>query len=367
MPLAANGKEAIRSGYQKLARGYGSGILNGWADEPRNQQCNIGILLDLSNLAVVDIDTRDFNLMSWIKQELGDTRAVVETKKGFHLYYRASGLQGFHLRSRHNIDVKAGRGSYVVAPGSTRGDFEYRPADNVNLEEFLCRLADVPEPTAHEWSFLKGVKGGEVRWSNTNHGTSPPKVIRLGGTIQEGRRNDTVWYQAMRQARHCAVEHGHTQEGFNALLEQVQSISSEHCQVAQDGAEVDKITRSAWKYEIEGKNLIGSSVEAAAMARPKRVRELPSVAFDELDRCSVQLLAYLLSSWRDGETFPVNAPGLADTDALGLTLYAVKKGKKALSHYGYIEQVRDYIRPMPGKPGRAAHWRFTSKATGVHP
>lgn len=359
IPLHANGKDPAVKGFSGTR--YSLKTVTGWASRPSMAQGNIAILLALSGLAVVDIDCRDFNLLHWVLGELGDTPAIVETKRGWHLYYGASGLTAFHLRPRHDIDVKAGPGAYVVAPGSVRDGFEYHAQGNVTVQEFIDLLADVPSPAADDWEQLKGSEVTLSRSAQPHRPTSR-KVVKLGGTISEGCRNDTLWREAMRVCHLAANVHGHTQAGLEAALSQMDGINADHCSVALEEGELSRLTRSAWKYQIEGKNWIGLAMEAGTMQRPAHARPLPASA--QSLSCSGQaLLSYLMAHWRDTETFPVNVPGLANDNALLLSIHAIKGAKRELREQRFIVQVRDYIRPAKGQKGRAAHWRFTDRVT----
>ena len=103
--------------------------------------CNIAIVTD--GLLVIDIDRREdgdgFAHLDRLREAAGaawDAAPVVQTPSGgAHHYFRlrAEDAERWEVRSRAHVlgpasrvDVKTGAGSYIVAPGSGRGDRCYR-------------------------------------------------------------------------------------------------------------------------------------------------------------------------------------------------------------------------------------------------
>lgn len=284
-------------------RHYSEETVRQWAEAPQKAAGNIGLFMGKNRLAVVDIDADDPALLEWVLDELGQSPAIVRTRKGWHVYYRAQNLTGASLRPRHLIDIKAGPADYVLAPGSVREGHTYALVNGVDAFDFLDLLDEIPEPTPDEWRHFTGKSVMRTRAPApaTRMVRSAP-VISAGATIQEGDRNCALWRHAMRLARRISVKHGLTTTAASILCDEIQTVNSDCCNPPLDPAEVEDLTRSAWGYECAGKNFIGDAEEGA---------------------------------------------------------------KRDLIECDYIKQVRGHIRPGKSGKGRAAHFQLTQKVTGA--
>jgi hypothetical protein len=101
-------------------------------------------------LGVLDSDTREAEV--WVLQQIvhraiPDTPLVVETARGFHRYYRLTGLQALFIhRDGLTIEFKNG-GQYVVGPGSIHpGDSKagIPPGKKYCALNWSWRLEDIP-------------------------------------------------------------------------------------------------------------------------------------------------------------------------------------------------------------------------------
>lgn len=79
-----------------------------------------GIRLD--NMVVLDLDTKDDELVRHLEARFGLAAVHVETPRGRHLYYTNVGYPLPNLRAKEGllVDVKAGANHYVVGPISIR-------------------------------------------------------------------------------------------------------------------------------------------------------------------------------------------------------------------------------------------------------
>ncbi len=119
-PLAAGTKDTpVGKGPEKKASSDEKKIRD-WATKYPN--CNWALYTGVSGLAVIDIDQHNedgFASFEEWKKEVGGfprTFQVQTPSGGFHLYYKAEGVQ-CATGVRPGIDVR-GKGGYVVAPGS---------------------------------------------------------------------------------------------------------------------------------------------------------------------------------------------------------------------------------------------------------
>ena len=81
-----------------------------------------------------------------------------------------------------------------------------------------------------------------------------PLVNHQAPRIQEGERNNTLWRYCMAQARHC--------DTLDALLDVARTYAEDALDLIGrthrlTDAEITSAAMSAWRHEIEGRNLFG--------------------------------------------------------------------------------------------------------------
>ena len=101
----------------------------------------------LNGLTVIDIDERNWEHVEEVEALLGNSSFIVETGRGYHLYYR--GENRFQNPFNFDVDIKSGWNSYVVGPYSVRpdgvvyepinGDFSDPPLTDCNVSASLLR------------------------------------------------------------------------------------------------------------------------------------------------------------------------------------------------------------------------------------
>ena len=76
----------------------------------------------LSGLTVIDVDSdpKDWDHVVAVQSLLGRSSFIVETGRGYHLYYR--GEKKFKNPFAFKAEIKSGWNSYVVGPHSVRPD-----------------------------------------------------------------------------------------------------------------------------------------------------------------------------------------------------------------------------------------------------
>jgi len=119
----------------------------------------------LKGLTVIDIDERDREYIAEVESLLGKSSFIVETGRGYHLYYR--GENRFKNPFTFDVDIKSGWNSYVVGPYSLRpdgvvyepieGDFIYRPLTDCNVPVSMLR-----KPLSTERGFTPVTPNGKV-------------------------------------------------------------------------------------------------------------------------------------------------------------------------------------------------------------
>jgi Bifunctional DNA primase/polymerase, N-terminal/Primase C terminal 1 (PriCT-1) len=218
-PLSASKAPAVKgydrvgmNGSAQLAMRFAAATAAGFVAGRRNR------------ITVVDIDSTEDRLVVEIQKQFGATPLQVITPSGGrHLYYRHAG-ELRRIRPLPDVDI-LGAGN-VVAAGSVlpRGRYQLERGSLEDLER-LPRLAAT---------------------------TAPPQRARE--RVPLGKRDDTLFRRLLRRAPHC--------DDFEALLDVARTINME-CLPPMTDDEVVHVTRSAWGYEISGKNWIGRHARAS--------------------------------------------------------------------------------------------------------
>jgi hypothetical protein len=167
-------------------------------------------------ITIVDVDDRAF--LGHALERFGHTPLQSRTRKGFHLWYRASGERRLLRPFGKHVPIDVlGSGGYAVVPNSEGYAF------------IAGSLADVPH--------LPAIPSDVLPCSS-----SPERE-----SVQKGTRNRSLFTEALRLAAH--VEHLSSLEGrlhdINATYEPPLPRS-----------EVQSILRSVWRYKAEDSLLV---------------------------------------------------------------------------------------------------------------
>lgn len=123
--------------------------------------------LRLKGLLVVDVDTDTPQAREYVEQRFGTSPARVRTGRGFHLYFRFTGIKPKQVRLPGiSIDFKSGENEFVVGPESKRPDkvvyvSEGRllPPENLPwFDDLDDSRASEPEPAKCNGRYPQGVR-----------------------------------------------------------------------------------------------------------------------------------------------------------------------------------------------------------------
>lgn len=121
---------------------------------------NLGIVTGtISGIVVVDCESRED--AEWCCKNLSKTPSVVQTRRGFHLYYRHPGVRiknGIRVQNRYDV---RGDGGYVLAPPSRHSAGAYRWVCPLSSVEELPQFQTKWRPdTEREQSYEKVIRDG---------------------------------------------------------------------------------------------------------------------------------------------------------------------------------------------------------------
>jgi Bifunctional DNA primase/polymerase, N-terminal/Primase C terminal 1 (PriCT-1) len=170
-----------------------------------------------SGLTILDVDTKDQDVLHEAQSRYGETPYVVETGGGYHAYYRYGGERR-HIRPwGPDVPIDVLGGGYAVGAPSVAAKGEYK----------------IIHGTLHDLRSL------------------PPLHVMLDELrkpIPEGKRNQTLFRMSLEQAAHA--------DDFETLMDVMRTRNMD-CTIPLPETELENAARSAWKYEREGRNLVG--------------------------------------------------------------------------------------------------------------
>jgi hypothetical protein len=170
-----------------------------------------------SDVTIMDVDIKDPTLLDDAQARYGGSPFIVETGGGYHAYYKYGGERR-HIRPwgpEVPIDVLGG-GYAVAAPSvAVKGCYEI-------IHGTLADLESLP----------------------------PLRVMlhELRGPIPRGKRNNTLFRTGLEQATYV--------DDYQTLLDVMRTRNMD-CQQPLSDSEVISATKSVWKYQQEGRNLVG--------------------------------------------------------------------------------------------------------------
>jgi len=212
-PISADKKPAIRrwnqitlKGSSRLAERFHDASAFGFQLGPK------------SRITALDVDTQDEAVLADALNSHGPTPFIVRTGRGYHAYYSYAGERRL-IRPYHEKPVDILGGGFVVAAPSISQKGRYQIIagtldDLTNLPPIHVVLDD----------------------------------LRAEARIPEGRRNNSLFRFALQQVRHC--------DSYDALLDVMRTRNMD-CEPPLAEDVIISTARSAWRYEQEGRNLIG--------------------------------------------------------------------------------------------------------------
>ena len=203
-------------GWQKIGLKGSTELASKYADaDSFGFQCGMR-----NGITLIDIDSPDEGMVGEAVKLFGESPVLWRTGSGnFAMPFRHNGERR-QIRPIPGLPLDVLGGGYAVAPRSMGAKGRY---------EFVHgRVADLDRlPPIH--AVLDSMR-------------------RATAPIPEGRRNDKLFNFALGQAKHV--------DTLDALFDVV-STRNDSCQVPLPRKEVERLAASAWKYEQDGRNLVG--------------------------------------------------------------------------------------------------------------
>lgn len=271
-----------------------------------------------SRITLIDIDSRDERILGEAIRLFGELPIIWRTGSGNHaMPFRHDG-ETRRIRPVPGLPIDILGGGFAVAPPSlgAKGRYQFIQGTLADLDR-LPRLrvdkakADAPRPQ-HD-------------------------------IIPDGIRNNTLF--------HFALEHAPHVDDFDSLLDVVRTRNLD-CDPPKPDSEVIKLTSQAWRYEQEGRNLVGCG-QAMVMA---------NATFDALiaESPDAWLLYSHLRRHHWGRDFVLTKPMAVK---LGWRLRKWKSARDALVRLGIIR----CIHPGGNGPHDPPIYAWELRGTFGHP
>jgi hypothetical protein len=241
-----------------------------------------------SGVTILDVDTKDRGVLHEAQSRHGETPYVVETGGGYHAYYRYSGERR-HIRPwGADVPIDVLGGGYAVGAPSVAAKGQYRI-----IHGTLDDLKSLPP--------LHAV------------------LDQLRKPIPEGRRNQSLFRMSLEQAAHT--------DDFETLMDVMRTRNMD-CTVPLTESELEAAAHSAWKYERQGRNLVGRG-KAVVMSHD---------VIDRLDDPDAFYLMALLKRHHWGRDFVLTK---AMASALGWTLPRWRRARNLLVRFNVIACIHE--------------------------
>jgi hypothetical protein len=198
-----------------------------WARSPELGAADgLGLLMGKpSGIVEIDVDAVGTAWLGAALDRFGDTPAVIQTASQKHkLWYRHNG-EGRHIRPLTGWPIDALGDGYSICPPSEREDL------------------------GTSYRFLHGSLADVGRLPKMREGAFDLRPTRAAEGVLPGMRNDTVWRWCMQEARHC--------DDAEALIDAALTWAA-RMPDPLPAAEIEKCARSAMRYEVTGRNFIGT-------------------------------------------------------------------------------------------------------------
>lgn len=234
-------KRPCVKGYLKLGPKVSEQLAIRFADEAA-----FGFACRRNKITVLDVDAPDERLLADALDRHGPTPLIIRSGSGnFQAWYRHGGERR-RVRPEPDKPIDILGDGFVVAPPSrgSKGRYEI-------IAGSLDDIANLPKMRTEQTRQFDGIENGTV----ANHQN---EVLPENTAADLGKRNDTLFREAMKQAKGCYRLEELMEKTMQANAQLIQPLPPD---------EILKIVASAWGYECEGKNWFGIGGRVVFAAR----------------------------------------------------------------------------------------------------
>ncbi|WP_375210898.1 hypothetical protein [Hyphococcus sp.] len=263
----------------------------------------------------------------------GDTPLIVESARGYHLYYSWDGEGCYSLKSMGlDAEVK-GQGGWITAPPSIR----YEPDID---HEYKFIIGDYSLISRGE---LPKMKSMIVSDTSAFEATLPAGLI-----TQDHGRNLTLFKIGLREVKNYDVS---TEEGRKAFIMRMSDIRAERFDTTGHHPftenEAVNIAKSAMRFELSGRNWVGTDgVIALPHRADKELRSFGALAKERrckkdqnLARYARDLYTFLLAKHGRHVVRAMAPKKMADIPELDMSENTIRRARDLLVEFGMLELI----------------------------
>ena len=258
----------------------------------------IGILMGrASGITEVDIDAPGDAYIALAMETFGPSPIVIQTASGkSKIWYRHNG-ESRHIRPFAGMPIDLLGGGFSIAPPSRRDDL------------------------GTEYRFVQGGLWDLNRLPKMRSDVLPMSEVT---GVRRGERNNAVFMFAMNEARHC--------DDVETLIDATASWATAIAEPLPK-REVEDAARSAWKYQIAGRNFVGKK-------RPQICED--DRAQDELRDCpDAYFLLKLFQRFHSGRgSFAIAARAMSKAGLPPWHFTKIERARDVLVERGFLAVVR---------------------------
>ena len=268
----------------------------------------------LRGLTVIDIDESNWEHVAEVESLLGNSSFIVETGRGYHLYYR--GQNSFKNPFTFSVNIKSGWNSYVVGPYSVRPDgVAYEPIKGACIHPPLTSC-NVPEALLRKPRHMKRCL--------------PPAT--KNGRVPVGHRHQYLLSQAWKLADECID----AEELTEKLMWQANRACANPASITLE--EINGIASWMWGKQHYGKRYSEDFSEV-------KISRLIIDRLTALPGGSDALALYVLLASKHrhlGNNFAIDFHGMKNGQLTDLGRDRFKRARNLLLELGLIQRAENY-------------------------
>lgn len=260
----------------------------------------LGVLMGKpSGIVEVDVDSVGDAWVALAVERFGETPVTIKTASAkAKLWYRHRG-EGRHIRPISGLPIDVLGAGFTIAPPTWRQDLATGYVFREGGLEYVGVLPPI-KSTALDGLLPTG-----------------------SATVVTGERNIALWRFCMAQARCC--------DDVEALIDVAETWSAA-LEAPLPPREVERCARSAWSYEVKGRNFLG--------LRKPQINEEDKIMDQLFDHPEAYTLFQMFRRWHAGRSsFAISPRAMSEAGSPPWSRHKIERARDLLLERGFIEEL----------------------------